>query len=159
MEVLRELTGEDWCGALVAVSALHLLTRWGCADWTEDVQLELVPGEIVSGSQVDYRQLTSVIRHPVRRLLTAVYAAWPLNRAVATVLAVPKSAADLRAVPPHHLREVAPRIVVVGLRVGVQSLFFVPAVNRVAGELDPRVVVSGRRPDAREITTTTVLRV
>jgi hypothetical protein len=64
---------------------------------------------------------------------------------------VSHSAADAGAVAPHHLGEVTPRRIVVRVVVRVLGLLLVPAVGGGAGELDPSVVVIGRRIGGGEV--------
>lgn len=63
-----------------------------------------------------------------------------------------------RRVAPHHLGEVAPRIVKVRVVVGVLGLFLMPAVGSGARELDPRVVGAGGRADGGEVAAGAFLR-
>jgi hypothetical protein len=78
-----------------------------------------------------------------QRRLTAVEAA----RVVDVVGAVTDRAADAGRVAPHHLREVAPRVVVVRVVVRVLCLLLVPAVRRRARKLDPVFVLVGSGAD------------
>lgn len=62
-----------------------------------------------------------------------------------------------RRVAPHHLGEVAPGIVKVGVVVRVLALLLVPAVRGGARELDPGVVGTGGGTNGREVGTWTLL--
>jgi hypothetical protein len=74
-------------------------------------------------------------------LLTAVETTWEIDGAVSLVVAVSDRAADAGRIAPHHLREVTPGVLEVGVVVGVLGLFLVPSVGGGAGELNPSIVI------------------
>lgn len=118
----------------------HLTGRRVTADRTPDLRLELAGCNIIAGIVVVYSSQSQSI--PRTSSLTAVEAAGPFDL---IRVAVSKSTADASSVAPHHLREVAPGVVVVRLVVRVLGLLLVPAVRGSAGELDPVIVAGGRR--------------
>jgi hypothetical protein len=79
--------------------------------------------------------------------LTAIEAA----REIDVVGAVTNSTANRRRVAPHHLREVAPRVVKVRVVVGVLGLLLVPAMGRGPSELDPIIVTHRSGTNGREV--------
>lgn len=74
--------------------------------------------------------------------LTAVEATRPVDFAR---VAIANSAANTGSVAPHHLREVAPCVVVVRVVVWVLGLLLVPAVGGGASELYPVFVLARSR--------------
>lgn len=60
-------------------------------------------------------------------------------------------AANTGSVAPHHLCEVTPGLLEVGVVVGIQPLLIVPTVSSGAGELDPFVVVAWCRSLGGEV--------
>jgi hypothetical protein len=73
------------------------------------------------------------------------------------VSTVPKRTTNARRIAPHHLREVAPRIVIVRVVVRVLGLLLVPAMGGGARELDPRIVGRGRRARGGQVAAGTLL--
>jgi hypothetical protein len=89
-----------------------------------------------SSLSASHQHDTSTVPNKQQRL-TAVEA----TRVVNVVRTVTNSTADARRVAPHHLREVAPRVVVVRVVVRVLCLLLMPAVRRSARKLDPVFVL------------------
>lgn len=102
--------------------------------------LKLPGRNIIAKERVVYGPVSNHSFSPwFQSTLTAVEATWEINR----IRAVSQCAADVGGVAPHHLREVAPRGVVVRVVVGVLGLFLVPAMDSGAGKLHPSVVAVG----------------
>jgi hypothetical protein len=89
--------------------------------------------------------------------LTAVEAAREVDGTGLLVIAMTDSATEASRVTPHHLREVTPGIVEMGVVIWILGLFLVPAVGGGAGELNPRIIVERGRRDGREIASRTFL--
>lgn len=95
-------------------------------------------GQLQYYYQQSHSLVWSVACHSeVQIRLTAVETAGPLN---AVGVARSYGTANASRVTPHHLREVAPGIVVVRVIVRVLGLLFMPAMGGGASELDPLVV-------------------
>lgn len=90
------------------------------------------------------------------RRLTAIDAGRAIIR---HVLAVGHGAPDQLGIAPDHLREVQEAVVLrhVGAAVGVDEFFLVPAVDAIAGHLNPEIVCGGGRADAGEVAAGAVL--
>jgi hypothetical protein len=73
------------------------------------------------------------------------------TREVDVIRAVTNSAADRRGIAPHHLGEVAPRVVKVRVVVRVLGLLLVPAVGSGPSELDPVIVTHRSGTNGREV--------
>jgi hypothetical protein len=70
---------------------------------------------------------------------------------------VPKRTPNARRIAPHHLREVAPRVVIVRVVVRILGLLLVPAMGGGARKLDPRIVGRGRRARGGQVAAGTLL--
>jgi hypothetical protein len=124
-----------------------------------DVRLERTGCNVVAGIFVDCAR-SSVSSHATptpdhkRGTLTAIDAA---RKLVGKVITLAHGTAQARAIPPHHLREVSKGLAVLGAAIWILGLFFVPAVDGGARELEPDVAVCGRGADAREVAAAAVL--
>jgi hypothetical protein len=118
------------------------------AHGTPDLRLELSGRNIIAEERVVCVHCISIhSTKPASMELTAVESTRPLD----VIRAVSDRTPQTRTIAPHHLREVAPRILVVRIVVRVLCLFLVPAVRGGAREFDPRVVGGWCGADGGEV--------
>lgn len=132
-----------------ALARSYFLDGRVIADGAPDLRLELSGGNIIAKEFIVSSGVSTEMHCTAHHAsLTAVEATGPLHDIAVTVS---NSTADGARVAPHHLREVAPGGIVVGVVVGVLGLFLVPAVRGGAGKLDPGVVVGRGGCDRRQV--------
>jgi len=130
------------------VARSHCGSIWVVAYRSPNLRLKLTGRNVIAEERVvcvpcQYPSFP----HSAASSLTAVEPTWVVNRR----RAVSQCAADARRVAPHHLREVAPRVVVVWVVVRVLGLLLVPAMDSSAGKLYPSLVAVGNGLDRGKV--------